>query len=103
MGEWGVRRRVRRVGAGLAAAAALVGTAGWGEALAPGPAQFTVGRTVVRTDSTLDLIGVVWRLADTAHVPPRGPVRHWLRALQTRLHDTAVAPPPAPGPTPVPP
>jgi len=101
MGEWGVRRRVRRVGAGIAAAAALVGTAGCGETLPPGTAQFTVGRTVVRTDSTLDLVGVVWRLADTAHVPPRGPVRHWLGALQTQLDDTAFALARALGPTPV--
>jgi hypothetical protein len=56
---------------------------------------------MVRTDSTLDLVGLVWRLADTSQVPPRGPVRHWLQALQTELDDSAFALARALGPTPV--
>jgi hypothetical protein len=65
--------------------------AGCGTDLPPGTTSFTVGRTTVRTDSALDYVGVLWRLADTAQVPPRGPVRRWLHAMQTQLGDTAFA------------
>ena len=67
----------------------LVFLAACGTNLPKGTSEFTVGRTTVRTDSLLDLVGVAWRLADTAQVPARGPVRHWLQALQTRLDDSA--------------
>jgi len=72
-----------------------------GNPLPPGATSFTVGRTVVRTDSLLDVTGVVYRMADTAEVPPRGPVRHWLQALSTRLDDPAIAAARAPGPMPI--
>ncbi len=74
-----------------AAAALAVLVAGCGTDLPPGTTTFTVGRTTVRTDSALDYVGVLWRLADTAQVPPRGPVRRWLVAMQTQLGDTAIA------------
>ena len=54
-----------------------------GTDLPRGTDHFTIGRTVVRTDSVLDFIGVVYRLTDSAQVPPRGPVRHWFDALAT--------------------
>jgi hypothetical protein len=56
---------------------------------------------VVRADSALDLVGLVFYLADTSRVPPRGPFRTWLRALSTELSDTAFALARAIGPTPV--
>lgn len=58
--------------------------------LPPGTTEFTVGRTVVRTDSMLDVAGVVFSIADTSLVPPRGPVRHWLDALRPQSGDTAL-------------
>lgn len=62
--------------------------AGCGGSLPEGVTHFTVGRTVVRTDSTLDAIGVLWRLSDSVTVPPRGPARHWLDRLRPRLGDS---------------
>ncbi len=62
---------------------ALVGACGTD--LPPGTTTFTLGRTVVRTDSLLDAAGVVYQLADSARVAPRGPVRHWLEALGGEL------------------
>jgi len=59
--------------------------------LPPGTTAFTAGRTTVRVDSVLDLVGVVFALADTAAVPPVGPVRHWLTALATELGDSTFA------------
>ena len=78
--------RGRCAGVVLAALVAACGTD-----LPRGTTAFTVGRTTVRTDSALDYVGVLWRLADTAQVPPRGPVRHWLQAMQTQLGDSAFA------------
>ncbi len=52
-----------------------------GTDLPPGTTSFTVGRTVVRTDSLLDAVGVVYHLADSGRVAPRGPVRHWLQVF----------------------
>lgn len=52
-----------------------------GTDLPRGTESITVGRVVVRTDSVLDFIGVVFRVSDTAQVPPRGPARHWLQDL----------------------
>ncbi|MFI5214879.1 MAG: hypothetical protein ACHQU8_10110, partial [Gemmatimonadales bacterium] len=52
-----------------------------GTDLPPGTTQFTAGHIRVRTDSALDVVGVVYRLADTNLVPPRGAVRHWLITL----------------------
>ena len=75
--------------------------AGCGRALPEGTKEFTVGRTRVRTDSLLDFVGVMYRLADTAQVPPRGPIRHWLQALQANLNDSAVAVTRAAGPIPI--
>ena len=83
-------RRAHFPGRLLSAALALAPLA-CGGSLPPGTTTFTVGRTVVRTDSVLDLVGVVWRLADSSKVPVRGPVRHWLEALQTQLSDSAFA------------
>lgn len=67
---------------------ALAGAAACGGNLPKGVDHFTVGRTVVRVDSALDAAGVLWQMADSAHVPPRGPVRHWLQTLAPRLGDT---------------
>ncbi len=69
--------------------------------LSKGTTEFTVGRTRVRTDSQLDVVGVVYRMADTTTVPVRGPVRHWLQALQTNLNDSAILAARAPGLMPV--
>jgi hypothetical protein len=69
--------------------AALCGVAAaCGAELPRDTTHFTVGRTVVRTDATLDLAGVVFSIADTATVPARGPVRHWLEALRPLRADT---------------
>lgn len=54
-----------------------------------GTNSFTAGRTTVRADSALDLVGVVFQLADTTAVPPLGPVRRWLTALTTEMGDSA--------------
>ncbi len=59
--------------------------------LPPGTATFTTGRTTVRVDSVLDLVGALYRLADTASVPPVGPARRWLTALATELGDSTFA------------
>lgn len=56
--------------------------------LPPGTATFTAGRTTVRADSVLDLVGALFQLADTASVPPVGPARRWLTALTTELGDS---------------
>lgn len=83
----------------LAALGALI--VGCGSELPENTTSFTVGKTVVRTDSTLDIVGLVFRLADTAQVPPQGPYRHWLQALATELGDSAFALARALGPMPV--
>ena len=57
--------------------------------LPQGTNVFTAGRTTIRADSALDLVGVVFQLADTTAVPPVGPVRRWLTALATELGDSA--------------
>jgi len=88
----------RRAALSLAAVALV---AGCGTDLPRGTTSFSVGRTTVRTDSALDYVAVLWRLADTAQVPPRGPVRHWLQAMQTQLGDTAFTIARAVGPIPV--
>jgi hypothetical protein len=59
--------------------------------LPPGTTEFSAGRTTVRVDSALDLVGAVFRLADTAAVPPVGPARRWLTALTTELGDSTFA------------
>jgi hypothetical protein len=74
---------------------------GCGTNLPKGTTEFTVGHTVVRTDSVLDMVGLVWRLSDTNQVPPRGPVRRWYQSLQTRLDDPAFATARAAGPIPI--
>jgi hypothetical protein len=86
--------------ASLLVAAACLLTA-CGTDLPRGTTEFTAGRIRVRTDSTLDVIGLVWRLADSAQVPPRGPVHHWLLTLAPLLGDPAFAAARAPGPIPV--
>lgn len=65
-----------------------------------GSASFTVGRTTVRVDSTLDVTGLVLRLADTTDFPTVGPLPHWQLALSTEQHDSAFALAKALGPTP---
>ncbi|MFI5208373.1 MAG: DUF4932 domain-containing protein, partial [Gemmatimonadales bacterium] len=72
-----------------------------GTDLPPGTTQFTAGHIRVRTDSALDVVGVVYRLADTNLVPPRGAVRHWLITLAPHLNDSAFVAARAPGPMPV--
>ena len=69
--------------------------------LPKGTTEFTAGSIRVRTDSVLDAIGVVYRLADTTLVPPLGPVRQWLRKLAPQLGDAAFMAARAPGPMPV--
>lgn len=71
--------------------AALLLAAACTRELPPGTTSFTVGVTTVRTDSVLDVVGVVWRLTDTAEVPLRGPVRHWFEALATQRGDSVFA------------
>lgn len=63
---------------------------GCGSQLPPGTTEFTVGRTVVRTDSMLDLAGVLFSISDTSLVAPRGPVRHWLEGLRPLAGDSAM-------------
>ena len=79
----------------------LLAVAACGGSLPPGTTQITVGRITVHTDSILDLVGVVYRLADTAKVPPRGPARHWLQELALHINDSAFQAVRAPGPMPV--
>jgi hypothetical protein len=66
-----------------------------------GTRSFTVGRTTVRVDSSLDVVGLVLRLADTTDFPTVGPLRRWQLALSTEQHDSAFALAKALGPTPV--
>ncbi len=79
----------------------LLGVFGCGGELPEGTNSFPVGKTVVRNDSMLDIVGLVFQLADTGKVPPQGPFRHWLRALTTELGDSAFALARALGPMPV--
>lgn len=76
-------------------------TAGCGGKLPKGVDHFTVGSTTVRVDSTLDLLGVLWRVSDSATVPPRGPARHWLQSLTPQLADPPFARAHAVGPAPI--
>jgi hypothetical protein len=69
--------------------------------LPPGTTSFTLGHTTVRVDSTLDLVGLVLRLSDTADIPPLGPLKKWNVALGTERGDSAFALAQALGPTPV--
>ncbi|HEY2806205.1 MAG TPA: PDZ domain-containing protein [Gemmatimonadales bacterium] len=80
---------------------ALLALAACNSSLPPGTTEFTVGHTHVRTDSVLDLVGVVYRMADTSKVPALGPARHWLTALKPHLNDSAFQAVRAPGPMPV--
>ena len=66
-----------------------------------GTTSFTLGHTTVRVDSTLDLVGLVLRLADTGDIPPLGPLQRWNVALGTERGDSAFALARALGPTPV--
>ncbi len=66
-----------------------------------GTTSFTLGHTTVRVDSTLDLVGLVLRLADTADIPPLGPLQKWFVALGTERRDSAFTLARALGPTPV--
>ena len=66
-----------------------------------GSTSFTLGHTTVRVDSTLDLVGLVLRLSDTADIPPLGPIQKWNVALGTERGDSAFALARALGPTPV--
>ena len=66
-----------------------------------GTTSFTLGRTTVRVDSTLDLVGLVLRLADTGDIPPLGPLKKWNVALGTERGDSAFTLARALGPTPV--
>jgi len=90
-----------RPGFALFSAFSLQLVAACGSDLPPGTESFTVGRTTVRTDSVLDVVGVVYRMADTASVPPRGAVRHWLQDLSLALGDPAIRAARAPGLMPV--
>jgi hypothetical protein len=87
---------MRRVAIVLALAAAACTSK-----LPPGTSSFTVGRTTVHVDSTLDVIGLVLRLADSTDIPPVGPLHRWALALSTELDDSAFALARALGPTPV--
>jgi hypothetical protein len=79
----------------------VIGAAACTSQLPRGTASFTVGRTTVRVDSTLDVTGLVLRLADTTDFPTVGPLLHWQLALSTEQHDSAFALAKALGPTPV--
>jgi len=69
--------------------------------LPPGTTSFTLGRTTVRTDSTLDITGLVLRLVDTTDFPTVGPLPRWKLALATELGDSAFVLADALGPTPI--
>ncbi len=69
--------------------------------LPPGTTSFTLGRTTVRTDSTLDITGLILRLADSTDFPTVGPLPRWKLALGTELGDSAFTLAEALGPTPV--
>ncbi len=79
----------------LAAAAACTSE------LPRGTTSFTLGRTTVRTDSALDIVGLVFRLSDTAEFPRIGPLPKWQLALSTELGDSSLSLARALGPTPV--
>jgi hypothetical protein len=66
-----------------------------------GTTSFTLGHTTVRADSALDIIGLVFRLADTVEFPTVGPLPKWRLALSTELGDSALTLARALGPTPV--
>ena len=66
-----------------------------------GTTSFTLGRTTVRVDSTLDLVGLVFRLSDTSTSRPWGRSQKWNVALGTERNDSAFALARALGPTPV--
>jgi len=86
----------------LAAACALALAAGaCTTELPPGTTSFTLGHTTVRVDSTLDLVGLVFRLADTASIPPLGQIYRWNVALGTETGDSAFTLARALGPMPV--
>ena len=87
---------MRRLPLLLAVAAAACTTE-----LPRGSTSFTLGHTTVRVDSTLDLVGLVFRLSDTADIPPLGPLKKWNLALGTERNDSAFALARALGPTPV--
>ncbi|HXY68567.1 MAG TPA: DUF4932 domain-containing protein [Gemmatimonadales bacterium] len=84
----------------LAVAGALALAACTSE-LPRGSTSFTLGNTTVRVDSTLDLVGLVLRLSDTADIPPLGPLKKWNVALGTERGDSAFELARALGPTPV--
>ncbi len=88
---------MRRVTAVLALALAAACTS----ELPPGTTSFTLGRTTVRVDSTLDLVGLVLRLSDTVDLPTIGPLHKWEVALGTETGDSAFTLARALGPTPV--
>ncbi len=69
--------------------------------LPQGTRSFTLGRTTVRTDSALDITGLVLRLSDTTDFPTVGPLPRWQLALATEMHDSAFVLAEALGPTPV--
>ncbi len=89
---------MRRLAPALALALAA---AACSSELPPGTDSFTLGRTTVRVDSTLDLVGLVLRLADTADIPSLGPLYKWNVALGTERGDSAFTLAEALGPTPV--
>jgi hypothetical protein len=66
-----------------------------------GTTSFTLGHTTVRTDSALDIVGLVFRLSDTTEFPTIGPLPKWQLALSTELGDSALTLAQALGPTPV--
>jgi hypothetical protein len=79
----------------------LLAAVGCTSELPRGTNSFTIGRTRVRADSTLDIIGLVQRFADTTDIPPVGQLPRWRLALNTELGDSAFALARALGPTPV--
>ena len=85
----------------VAAVLALIFAAACTTELPPGTTSFTLGHTTVRVDSTLDLVGLVLRLSDTADIPPLGPLKKWNVALGTETGDSAFTLARALGPTPV--
>lgn len=66
-----------------------------------GTTSFTLRHTTVRTDATLDIVGLVLRLADTTDFPTLGPIARWNVALGTERGDSAFTLARALGPTPV--
>ena len=80
---------------------AVLALAACSSELPRGATSFTLGRTTVRVDSSLDLVGLVLRLADTGDIPTLGPLKKWNVALGTERGDSAFALARALGPTPV--